>query len=199
LKKLHRSDFYSWSVFDTDRNIDFNGTLWVNLLGNVLIDPLPLTEHDKKHMESLGGAAHVIITNSDHVRDTEKILSFTGAKCWGPLLEKEEFPLDCDGWLEDGDKPINGLEVFSLNGSKTFGELALLIDETTLITGDLIRSHEGGCLCMLPDAKLTNLELAIESIKRMASIKDIQAVIPGDGWPIFTEGHKALMELAGKL
>ena len=101
--------------------------------------------------------------------------------------------------MEDGDKPINGLEVFRLNGSKTSGELALLIDETTLITGDLIRSHEGGCLCMLPDEKLKNRELAVESVKRMASIKDIQAVIPGDGWPIFSEGHKALMDLTGKL
>ena len=190
---------YSWSVFDTDRNIDFNGTLWANPLGNVLIDPLPLTEHDKKHLENLGGAAHVIITNSDHVRDTEKVLSLTGAKCWGPLLEKEQFPLDCDGWLEEGDKPINGLDVFSLNGSKTSGELALLIDETTLITGDLIRAHEGGCLCIIPDAKLKNRELAVESIKRMASIKNIQAVIPGDGWPVFNQGHEALLELARKL
>ena len=101
--------------------------------------------------------------------------------------------------MEGGDKPINGLEVFRLNGSKTSGELALLIDKTTLITGDLIRAHEGGRLCMLPNAKLKNRELAIESIKRMASIKDIQAVIPGDGWPVFSQGHKALLDLAGRL
>jgi hypothetical protein len=33
----------------------------------------------------------------------------------------------------------------------------------------------------------------------MASIKNIQAVIPGDGWPVFNQGHEALLELAGKL
>jgi hypothetical protein len=32
----------------------------------------------------------------------------------------------------------------------------------------------------------------------MASIKNIQAVIPGDGWPVFSQGHEALLELAGK-
>ena len=106
MKKLHRSDFFGWSVFDEERNIDFNGTLWVRPQGNVLIDPLPLIEHDKKQLESLGGAAHVIITNSDHIRGAAKILSLTGAKCWGPLAEKEQFPLDCDGWLQDGDEPI---------------------------------------------------------------------------------------------
>ena len=158
-----------------------------------------MNDHDKKHLESLGGAAHVIITNSDHIRDAARILLFTGAKCWGPLAEKEQFALDCDGWLKDGDKPITGIEVFSLNGSKTPGELAILIDGTTLITGDLIRAHEGGRLCMLPDSKILNRELAVASIKRMASIKDIRAVIPGDGWPIFNEGHEALLELSKKL
>jgi hypothetical protein len=47
LKKLHRTDLFGWSVFDEERNIDFNGTLWVRPQGNVLIDPLPLIEHDK--------------------------------------------------------------------------------------------------------------------------------------------------------
>ncbi len=199
MKKLHRSDFFSWSVFNEERNIDFNGTLWVSPLGNVLIDPLPLIEYDKKHLENLGGAAHLIITNSDHVRDTAKILSFTGAKCWGPSAEKEHFPFACDGWLGEEEQPIKGIEVFSLNGSKTTGELALLIDEKTLITGDLIRAHEGGRLCMLPDAKLKNREFAVESIKRMASIKSIQAVIPGDGWPVFQNGHEALLVLSDEL
>ena len=199
MKKLHRSDLFGWSIFNEERNIDFNSTLWVRSQGNVIIDPLPLIEHDKKHLESLGGAAHVIITNSDHIRDTAKISSMTGAKCWAPLAEKDNFSVECDGWLQDGDEPISGIEIFSFNGSKTPGELAVLIDETTLITGDLIRAHEGGSLCKIPDAKLKNRELAVESIKRMASIRSIQAVIPGDGWPIFNKGHAALLELAGKL
>ena len=73
MKKLHRSDLFGWSIFNEERNIDFNSTLWVRSQGNVIIDPLPLIEHDKKHLESLGGAAHVIITNSDHIRDAAKI------------------------------------------------------------------------------------------------------------------------------
>ena len=82
LKKLHRPDLFGWSVFNEERNIDFHGTLLVNPAGNVLIDPLPLNEHDENHLDSLGGAAHLIITNSDHVRDTARILLFTGAKSW---------------------------------------------------------------------------------------------------------------------
>jgi len=199
MKKLHRPDLFSWSVFNEERNIDFHGTLWVRSEGNVLIDPLPLNEHDENHLDSLGGAEHLIITNSDHVRDAEKILLFTGAKCWGPFAEKKNFPLECDDWLKNGDKPISNIEVFSMEGSKTPGELAILIDENTLITGDIIRAHEGGSLCMLPEEKLQDRELAVNSIKRIADVKSIEAVIPGDGWPIFKNGHDALIELAEKL
>ena len=86
-----------------------------------------------------------------------------------------------------------------MDGSKTPGELAILIDNTTLVTGDIIRAHEGGRLCMLPDEKLQNRELAVNSIKRIAAIKSIEAVITGDGWPIFKNGHDALVELSEKL
>jgi len=199
MKKLHLSNLYCWSVFNEERNIDFNGILWISSLGNVIIDPVPLEKHDIKHLESFGGASHVIITNSDHIRDTENILYLTGAKCWGPIEEKEKFPFTCDEWLKDGDQPISGIDIFSLNGSKTKGELAILIDKKTLITGDLIRSHEGGRLSMLPDEKLQNRMLAVESVKRMASIASIQAVIPGDGWPIFKNGHQALLELCQEI
>ena len=188
-----------WSVFNEERNIDFHGTLLVNPAGNVLIDPLPLNEHDENHLDSLGGAAHLIITNSDHVRDAAKILLYTGAKSWGPLGEKEKFPLDCDGWLQNGDKPISNIEVFCMEGSKTYGELAILIDENTLVTGDIIRANEGGKLSMLPEEKLQDREQALNSIKRLAAIKSIEAVIPGDGWPVFKNGHDALTELAENL
>ena len=171
----------------------------VNPAGNVLIDPLPLNEHDENHLDSLGGAAHIIITNSDHVRDAARILLFTGAKSWGPLGEKEKFPLDCDGWLQNGDKPISNIEVFCMEGSKTYGELAILIDENTLVTGDLIRANEGGKLSMLPEEKLQDKKLASNSIKRLAAIKSIEAVIPGDGWPVFNNGHDALTELSQNL
>jgi len=199
LKKLHRPDLFGWSIFNEERNIDFHGTLWVHPAGNVLIDPLPLNEHDENHLDSLGGASHLIMTNSDHVRDSAKILLFTGAKSWGPIAEIDHFPVDCDGWLKDGDQPVKNIEVFCMEGSKTPGELAILIDNTTLVTGDIIRTHVGGELSMLPDEKLQDRELAVNSIKRVADVKSIEAVIPGDGWPIFKNGHDALIELADKL
>ena len=52
---------------------------------------------------------------------------------------------------------------------------------------------------MLPEEKLQDRELAVNSIKRIAAVKSIEAVITGAGWQIFKNGHDALVELAEKL
>jgi len=66
MKQLHRKDLFGWSEFNQQRNLDFHSICWVRDQGNVLIDPLPLSEHDLTHLQSLGGASIIVITNSDH-------------------------------------------------------------------------------------------------------------------------------------
>ena len=121
----------------------------------------------------------------------------TGAEIWGPAGEKADFPIKCTKWLSEGKNIINGLYVYSLNCSKTDGELAFIVEENISITGDLIRAHAGGRLCILPDAKLKNAEKA--SVKKLISTKDIHAILPRDGWPIFRHGEEALSELIASI
>ena len=127
MKRLHRPELYGWSRFDEARDVDFHSVCWTRPDGNVLVDPLPLSEHDRAHLEKLGGAALIVITNSDHTRGAADIARATGARLAGPRAEKETFPLGCDAWLADGDEPVPGLRVIALDGSKTPGELALVI------------------------------------------------------------------------
>lgn len=195
MKQLHRKDLFGWSEFNQDRNLDFHSVLWVRESGNVLIDPLPLSEHDRMHLQALGGASIIVITNSDHCRDAENIAAQTGAKIAGPSGERENFPIACDRWITDNEEIIPGLIAVQLEGSKTPGELALLLENSTLITGDLIRSHLAGELCLLPDAKLTDRDLALQSVTRLASLAAIDAVLTGDGWPVFNNGRAALKRL----
>jgi hypothetical protein len=196
MKLLHRNDLYGWSVFDEARNIDFHSVLWVRPEGNVAFDPLPLSEHDQAHLESLGSVSTIVITNSDHARASKSIADATGARILGPDGEQDQ--LDCNDWLTDGDEVVPGLTVLALEGSKTPGELALLLEETTLITGDLIRAHQAGRLCLLPDEKLSNKQEAIASLKRLAELPGIEAVLPGDGWPVFRNGAQVLADLAAE-
>ena len=203
MKLLHRPDLYGWSTFDEARNIDFNSILWQRRYqgeaANVVIDPLPMTEHDWQHLESLGGVKTIIVTNSDHVRDTAVLRARTGATVFGPVAEASTFPMDCEKWLSAGDEPVAGLVVHAMSGSKTPGELALVLEGTTLITGDLIRAHAGGRLDLLPKAKLANPAQALESVRELLQVRSLSAVLPGDGWPAFYDAHRLLEELIARL
>lgn len=199
MKLLHRSDLYGWSSFDEGRNIDFHSVLWVRPGGNALFDPLPLTEHDAKHLLALGGAAHVFLTNSDHLRASGQVAELCGARLYGPAAEQAEFPARCEVWLSDGDEPLPGLKTLALAGSKTPGELAFVLERTTLITGDLLRAFRAGALDILPDAKLSNRAEAIASVRRLIELPEIDTVLPGDGWPVFRHAGEALRELGARL
>lgn len=193
MKQLHRPDLFAWSAFDEARNLDFNGFAWARKDGNVLIDPMPMSAHDLEHLRSLGGAALIVVTNSDHTRLAHELQGVFGAKLLGPVAEKGAFA--ADRWIADGEEIVPGLVALEMQGSKTPGELALLLEETTLITGDLIRGHRGGALNLLPDEKLSDKEAAIESVRRILENDAIDAVLVGDGWPIFYDGHAKLGEL----
>ncbi len=199
MKQLHRPDLFGWSVFNPERNIDFHSVVWVRDRGNVVIDPLPLSDHDRAHLASVGGAAFIVVTNSDHTRDAAQLAEATGAELLGPEEERDGFPLNCARWIEDGDVIVEGMIAYALHGSKTPGELALVLEGSTLITGDLIRAHEGGRLRLISEAKLKDKKRAIESVKRVAAMGPFDAVLPGDGWPVFRDAQKVLDELVASL
>lgn len=199
MKQLHRKDLFCWSEFNPDRNLDFHSVLWVRPGGNVIIDPLPLTAHDQNHLRQLGGAQFIVITNSDHCRDVFHLAKVTGAVVYGPIREQHNFPIACEHWLDDMQEIVPGLVAYQLNGSKTPGEMALVLEHNTLITGDLIRGDVGGELCMLPETKLCDVAEAKQSVKRMADLPNIETVLVGDGWPLFNMGGEALKALANSL
>jgi glyoxylase-like metal-dependent hydrolase (beta-lactamase superfamily II) len=199
MKQCQSENFYCWSEFNSERNIDFHSYLWCRSEGNVIIDPLPLSDHDLMHLKSLGKVRVIIVTNSDHVRAAESLAQRLGCEIYGPLAEREGFPILCDRWIDGSFNDIEGLQVFELQGSKTPGELALLIEQRVLITGDLIRCHRGGELCLLPEGKLNDRQAAMASVKRLSNISSIETVLTGDGWPVFTHGHQALLDLSRRV
>ncbi len=201
MKRLHRRDLFCWSVFNERLNIDFNSFLWVRPGGgNVLIDPLPMSEHDHAHLRELGGAAWIVLTNSFHVRAAGELGQRLSAKTAGPAAERGNFPIACDTWISDGDNLFPGLTALALGGSKTPGELALVIDDTTLVCGDLVRSHRAGSLMLLlAEQGLKDRAAATASVKRLAALPRIEAVLVGDGWCEFRDGHAQLARLAEEL
>ena len=198
MKQLHRPDLLTWSRYDERLRIDFNGVLWRREGGNVLVDPPPLGEDDARHLDALGGAAAIVLTTSDHVRGAREIAARTGARLLGPAGERAGFPVPCAAWLSDGERPFAGLVVRELRGSKTEGELALVLDETTAIFGDAVRAHHAGALMLLAREKLRDPDRLLESVRRVRALHPrIAHVLVGDGWCAFNDGGALLDALLG--
>jgi glyoxylase-like metal-dependent hydrolase (beta-lactamase superfamily II) len=195
MKQLHRDDLFGWSVFDPSRNVDFHGTCWATASGCVLIDPLPLSDHDLEHVRSLGGVSQIAVTNTDHARAAGELAAAFNAPIAAPAAEQGLFAFEVSRWLSEGDLLVPGLTTLEMHGSKTPGELAFSLEGTTLVTGDLIRGQRGGRLNLLPDAKLTDRPAVYGSIRRLLAFEHLEAVIVGDGWPVFRGGRAALAEL----
>jgi len=195
MKQLHKAHLWGWSLFNAERNLDFHSVFWSRPAGNVVIDPLPLSDHDAAHVERLGGVSDIIVTNSDHSRAAEQLRARTSARLWGPRLEPAFLAALGARPLEAEHALGAELEVLELHGSKTPGELALLLEGDTLVVGDLIRGQRAGQLNLLPDAKLADKALALASLDGLAKRSSIDAVLVGDGWPVFRGGAAALSEL----
>lgn len=196
MKRLHRPDLFTWSIYDEQQQVDFNGLLWRREAGNVLVDPVPLAAADERHLAELGGAAFILLTNSTHLRGSKEIAARTGARLLGPVAEREGFPVPCERWLRDGDEPFPGLVVRELHGSKTDGELALVLDDTTAVFGDLVRAHQAGALMLLRREKLRDPAAALASVQRFRGLHPrVEHVLVGDGWCAFRNGGALLDEL----
>jgi glyoxylase-like metal-dependent hydrolase (beta-lactamase superfamily II) len=199
MKSLHRKDLFGWSEFNEERNVDFNSVLWTRSGGNVVVDPLALSMHDHRHFEALGGAEIIVVTNSDHTRCAEELKAMCGATLVGPKKEQADFPIACDRWVGEGDEIVPGLVVIEMDGSKTPGELTLLLEESTLIASDLVRAHRAGRLNTLPKEKIQSRERAVASIERLLEWKKIDAVLVGDGFSVYRDGYRRLEELVAEL
>jgi hypothetical protein len=196
MKQLHRPDLFTWSTYHAPLGIDFNGFLWTRDDGNVLVDPLPLSADDEHRLDQLGGAAWIILTNSDHVRGGPAIAARTGARLAGPRGERHTFPVSCERWLGEGDEPFPGLVVHELEGSKTEGELALVLQDSTVVFGDLVRAHRADALMLLSPPKLRDRARALGSVRRVrARHPGLSHVLVGDGWCSFRHGGLLLDEL----
>lgn len=208
MKKTRIENLFLWSHYQPEKQLDFNGFLWVQPSGNLLIDPMPLSEQERGELKELGGARWVLLTNFDHLRDAVSLCREFGAELWAPEAERERFGIDAEavnGWYRAG-QPSSlpaelgpNLAVHSIRGGKSPVETALYIEPIrALCFGDVVRSHEVGNLRLLPDPKLTDRAKVIASLRPLASLP-IDALLLGDGDCFFYRAQDAFHEFLATL
>ena len=185
---------WTWSVFNEEKKLDFNGYLIANEDGCVLIDPPPVNDEQAGTAERLGPPSVILITNRNHMRD-----SAGAARRWGARIlihEADAGAVSADyeglGTFRDGDRLPGGLHVITLTGQKSPGESALLCPKANaLILGDALIGRTPGSLNLLPDDKYADVGKARVGLRRLLE-QDFDAVLLGDGTSLTTGGRRAV-------
>ncbi|MEZ5988389.1 MAG: cupin domain-containing protein [Planctomycetota bacterium] len=199
MKTTRLPGLLSWSLFQPDRGIDFNGFFWRRPegRGGLMIDPLALDEAGLATVREAGGVADVLVTNFDHLRAAPALKEAFGARVLAPAEERERFGDRAgvvDAWFGD-ELPEDlraDVQVFPIRGGKSPVEAALYLRPLkALYFSDLVRSHASGALILMKDEKLADKQRVLDDLRRVLPLP-FEAVLLGDGDCVWTGARDAL-------
>jgi uncharacterized cupin superfamily protein len=178
--------------------MDFNGHLWVRPGGNVMIDPVAMSEADVAHCESLGGVALCVVTNADHLRATAELKARFGFEVICHADEAAALGVDVARTVDSGEEIVPGLVALHVPFGKTPGEMALYLPKRrTVVFGDLVQGVPVGALRILPDEKMTDPPKAVLGLRRILPLP-IEHILVGDGSSVFGAGREPLVEVLSR-
>lgn len=197
MKRVMFDDLYTWSVFDEEKQFDFNGFLWVREEGNILIDPVPMSDSDAAQLDELGGAALIVLTNRDHERDAVAFKARTGAQIVAHEADAPLFELTVDRSVTDGEEIVPDLRVLHLSHGKSPGEIALLWrDSSVAFIGDYVWGHPVGTLVLGAEPKVAEpAQAALQLRKLLLFAPQLDALLLGDGHSILRGARDALIAM----
>lgn len=185
---------HTWSVFDEEKGLDFNGHLVVNDEGCVLIDPPEMDGATLSAIDALGPPEAIVITNRHHTRDAMAAAARWRVRILLNALDAPAIPghVRLGGIYRDGDRLPAGLLVIGLPHQKSPGESALLCRKAdAIILGDALIGRPAGALGMLPDGKYADPAKARAALTALLE-HPFDGVLVGDGASIPRGGRAAL-------
>jgi glyoxylase-like metal-dependent hydrolase (beta-lactamase superfamily II) len=182
-----------WSFFSEEKQIDFNGLLLTLNDHRIIVDPPPLDAPARLALLKGASVDYIVLTNRDHVRETEAVRSEFKAKVYVPESDASEMAIFADKTYRDGELLPGGLWVIHLEGMKSPGESALFLEREggVLIVGDALIGKPRGQLSLLPAEKLPDIGKAKEGLRRLLKYK-FSMVLVGDGVSILENGKEAV-------
>jgi glyoxylase-like metal-dependent hydrolase (beta-lactamase superfamily II) len=194
---------FTWGSTYADRPWDLNG--YAIRLGEcaVLVDPPAPREEDWPRFDALKPITKIVITNRDHVRDTELFRERYGARLVAGADEVTQLaPLPIDEPVPDGDLIAGALRVIHLPG-KSPGEIGLYLDPAQhviprgaggfMLLGDAIIGHPPGALGLIPVHKLDDPAKLKQSLQRLL-FYDFDVLLLCDGRPVLSGGKRKVAE-----
>jgi len=182
-----------WSFFSEEKQLDFNGLLLTMNDHRILVDPPPLDTEARMAVLKGPPLDYIVLTNRDHVRETEACQREFQAKVYVPADDAAQMDISPDKTYEDGELLPGGLWVIHLEGMKSPGESALFLErgKGILIVGDALIGKPPNHLSLLAAEKLPDVGKAKEGLRRLLKY-NFDMVLVGDGASILAEGKEAV-------
>src|SRR5947209_126991 len=190
MRKTAVPGVWSWSRWQPDRGLDFNGFFVETPGGNLVVDPIEPDEQTLAELRERGVAA-VLVTNRDHERSSAAVVAATGAQVIASALDAPLLAHHVDRTVVPGEIVL-GWTVVGLDGFKTAGEIALYQKACrTAIVGDALWGTPAGALTLMPDAKLADPERAALSARALR-MNGVDNLLVGDGACVFGNAHAVI-------
>lgn len=187
---------WQWSVFSSEKQLDFNGLFLHVGEHRILVDPPPLTAEASTFIRRQGHVDYIIVTNRDHAREAAVCQSDFRCQLFVPEADVAQMELKTTKTFKDGELLPGGIWIVNLNGQKSPGESALFIQQGkgVFIVGDALIGKPAGSLSMLPAEKYADVGQAKEGLRRLLKY-NFDAILVGDGTSILA-GAKQVVERA---
>ena len=197
---------FAWGSTYTDRPWDLNGYALVLDGETVLVDP---PAPDECEWSSLSKPiTTIVLTNRDHVRDTETFRKRYGARVTAGKAEISQLaPLIVDLAVEEGDLIAGALRGIHLPG-KSPGEIGLYFDPAhhaysrqtggILLLGDAIIGNPPGALGLIPEQKLDDPQTLKRSLLKLLDY-EFDVLLLCDGQSVLSDAKRKVREFLGTL
>ncbi|MFQ5483474.1 MAG: hypothetical protein ACE5ER_12045, partial [Nitrospinaceae bacterium] len=194
-------DIWSWSVFDEEKQIAFNGHYLVHGEEAVLIDPPdpdPATLDDLRRLMQTQQACPlqaILLTNLHHDRGGPRLRDVFSIPLHMPEADAALADFQPDKVFRGVYRSFCGLRVVHVPCQKTPGESVFhLEDRKILIVGDALIGRVQGKVNLLPPDKYADIHKAKAGLRVLGDL-DFEMLLVGDGFSILREARQAVGEL----
>jgi Metallo-beta-lactamase superfamily len=182
--------FTIWYTYNPTVNADLFSTACSAGNEITVIDPIALPAFERARLDSLGRITNVVVTNSNHLRDTPNFCP--AASIFAPSELNPQ--LTGNHALSDG-LQIGGLRAIKIDGAAD-GEFSLYHPDEggTVIVGDALINFEPYGFDLLPKKYCIDQKRMIRSLDRLLEL-DFKRIFFAHGNPIMTGARERLASL----